>query len=170
MIAGEIKSKVDKLWTTFWNNGISNPLSVIEQISYLLFIKRLDDLELAKERKAQRLGQPVKDSLFPAEKQRSRWSYFKNLTDAEEMLRIIRDEAFPFIKNLGGKRGLQAADAGSADSPSAVENAYARHMKDAVFLISSPALLASVVNQIEQIPMEDRDTKGDLYEYMLLTD
>ena len=167
MIAGEIKSKVDKLWTTFWNNGISNPLSVIEQISYLLFIKRLDDLELAKERKAQRLGQPVKDSLFPAEKQRSRWSYFKNLTDAEEMLRIIRDEAFPFIKNLGGTRGLQAADAGSADSPSAVENAYARHMKDAVFLISSPALLASVVNQIEQIPMEDRDTKGDLYEYML---
>ena len=54
MITGEIKSKVDKLWTTFWNNGISNPLSVIEQISYLLFIKRLDDLELAKERKAQR--------------------------------------------------------------------------------------------------------------------
>ncbi|VEP15955.1 DNA methyltransferase [Hyella patelloides LEGE 07179] len=152
MIAGEIKSKVDKLWTTFWNNGISNPLSVIEQISYLLFIKRLDDLELAKERKAQRLGQPVKNSIFSEEQQRSRWSHFKNLTDAEEVLRVVRDEAFPFIKNLGGTQ---------------VETAYARHMKDAVFLIANPALLTNVVTQIEQIPMEERDTKGDLYEYML---
>ncbi len=160
MITGEIKAKVDKLWTTFWNNGISNPLSVIEQISYLLFIKRLDDLELAKERKAQRLGQPVKNPIFSAEQQRipygnasrARWSHFKNLTDAEEMLKIVRDEAFPFIKNLGG---------------TAAETAYARHMKDAVFLIASPALLTNVVTQIEQIPMEDRDTKGDLYEYML---
>ncbi|MBW4532645.1 MAG: type I restriction-modification system subunit M [Pleurocapsa minor HA4230-MV1] len=152
MITGEIKSKVDKLWTTFWNNGISNPLSVIEQISYLLFIKRLDDLELAKERRAQRLGQPVENPIFSEEQQRSRWSHFKNLTDAEEMLKIVRDEAFPFIKNLGG---------------TVVETAYARHMKDAVFLIANPALLTNVVTQIEQIPMEDRDTKGDLYEYML---
>lgn len=152
MITGEMKSKVDRLWTTFWNNGISNPLSVIEQISYLLFIKRLDDLELAKEKKAQRLTRPVKDRIFAEDKQRCRWSYFKNLTDSEEMLRIVRDEAFPFIKNLGGEAG---------------ENAYTHHMKDAVFLIANPALLAGVVGQIEQIPMEDRDTKGDLYEYML---
>jgi type I restriction enzyme M protein len=151
-ITGEIKSRVDKLWTSFWNNGISNPLSVIEQISYLLFIKRLDDLELAKERKAQRLGQSVRDSIFSEKQQHLRWSHFKNLTNAEEMLRIVRDEAFPFIKHLGG---------------TAAETAYARHMKDAVFLIASPALLANVVTQIEQIPMEDRDTKGDLYEYML---
>ena len=96
-ITGEMKSKVDKLWTTFWNNGISNPLSVIEQISYLLFIKRLDDLELLKERKAQRLGQPVKNPIFSPEQQKLRWSHFKNLTDAEEMLRSLRDEAFPFI-------------------------------------------------------------------------
>jgi type I restriction enzyme M protein len=152
MITGEIKSKVDKLWTTFWNNGISNPLSVIEQISYLLFIKRLDDLELLKERKAQRLGQAIANPVFSAEQQRIRWSHFKNLTDAEEMLRIVRDEAFPFIKNLSG---------------TAVQTAYTRHMKDAVFLIANPALLTNVVTQIEQIPMEDRDTKGDLYEYML---
>ena len=151
-ITGEIKSKVDKLWTTFWNNGISNPLSVIEQISYLLFIKKLDELELAEERRAQRLEKPVENQTFSAEQQQIRWSQFKNLTDAEEMLRIVRDEAFPFIKNLGG---------------TAVESAYARHMKNAVFLIASPALLANVVTQIEQIPMEDRDTKGDLYEYML---
>lgn len=152
MITGEMKSKIDRLWTTFWNNGISNPLSVIEQISYLLFIKRLDDLELGKESKAQRLGKEVSDPLFSNETKTCRWSYFKNLTDSEEMLRVVRDEAFPFIKNLGQSR---------------LESAYARHMKDAVFLIASPALLASVVGQIEQIPMEDRDTKGDLYEYML---
>lgn len=151
MITGEMKSKVDRLWTTFWNNGISNPLSVIEQISYLLFIKRLDDLELTKERKAQRLNWPLTDPIFGAEQQRCRWSHFKNLTDSEEMLKIVRDQAFPFIKNLGGE----------------VQSAYARHMKDAVFLIANPALLASVVEQIDQIPMEDRDTKGDLYEYML---
>lgn len=152
MITGELKSKVDRLWTTFWNNGISNPLSVIEQISYLLFIKRLDDLELARERKAQRLSRPASDLIFSTDKQRCRWSHFKNLTDSEEMLRIVRDEAFPFIKKLGG----------TVD-----KSTYAHHMKDAVFLIANPALLASVVQQIEQIPMEERDTKGDLYEYML---
>jgi type I restriction enzyme M protein len=103
MITGELRSKVDRLWTTFWNNGISNPLSVIEQISYLLFIKRLDDLELAKERKAQRFKRPVQDPIFSAEQQHCRWSHFKNLADAEEMLKLVRDEAFPFIKNLGGQ-------------------------------------------------------------------
>lgn len=136
MITGEIKSKVDRLWTTFWNNGISNPLSIIEQISYLLFIKRLDDLGLQKQ-------------------QHYRWSYLKNLSDSEEMLQIVRDEVFPFIKNLGQdiwKNG---------------ENAYTRHMKDAVFLITNPSLLANVVNQIDAIPTEDRDISGDLYEYML---
>ncbi len=152
MITGELKSKVDKLWTTFWNNGISNPLSVIEQISYLLFIKRLDDLELVKEKKAQRLNRPVANPTFGPGQQHIRWSQFKNLDDPEEMLRIIRDEAFPFIKDMG---------------QFSKESAYARHMKDAVFLIASPALLDSVVKQIDQIPMEDRDTKGDLYEYML---
>ena len=151
MITGELKSKVDKLWTTFWNNGISNPLSVIEQISYLLFIKRLDDLELAKEKGALRLRRQVKDPMFSAEQQHLRWSQFKN-QDAETMLAIVRDEAFPFIKTMG----------------KAIEGStYTKHMKDAVFLIASPALLAAVIDQIEQIPMEDRDTQGDLYEYML---
>jgi type I restriction enzyme M protein len=152
MITGDLKSKVDKLWTTFWNNGISNPLSVIEQISYLLFIKRLDDLELAKERKAQRLGREIDNRTFAPGQQHIRWSHFKNLDDAEEMLKVVRDEAFPFIKDMGEFRK---------------SSTYAKHMKDAVFLISSPALLAAVIEQIEKIPMEDRDTKGDLYEYML---
>jgi type I restriction enzyme M protein len=100
MIAGELKSKVDKLWTTFWSNGISNPLSVIEQISYLLFIKRLDDLELAKEKQGKRLGGKVKDPTFTTEQQDLRWSQFKN-QNAEGMLKIVRDKAFPFIKEMG---------------------------------------------------------------------
>ena len=90
MITGELKSKVDRLWTTFWNNGISNPLSVIEQISYLLFIKRLDDLELVAERKAQRLGEPLRNLIFGKDQQGCRWSYFKKLDDAEKMLSLVR--------------------------------------------------------------------------------
>ena len=152
MITGPFKHQVDEIWTTFWNNGISNPLSVIEQISYLLFIKRLDDLDLAAERKAQRLSRPVDKPRFGPDQQHMRWSRFKNLGDGEEMLQLIRDEVFPFIKNLGGT--------GDATS-------YARHMKDAVFLITSPALISSVVDQMDRLPLEDRDTKGDLYEYML---
>jgi len=164
MITGELKSKVDKLWETFWNNGISNPISVIEQISYLLFIKRLDDLQLAKEKKAKRLGRAVKDPIFSTNRQLSRWSNFKNLDDPEEKLRIVRDEAFPFIKTMGG---------------TAEGSTYAQHMKDAVFLVASPALLASVVEQVDKIltllekqvaSSQDQsyvDLMGDLYEYML---
>lgn len=152
MITGELKSKVDKLWTTFWNNGISNPLSIIEQISYLLFLKRLDDLELAKERKAEPLCRSIDHPVFTPEQQHLRWSQFRHLNSPEEMLRIVRDEAFPWMKTLG---------------QGASKTAYTQHMQDAVFLITSPALLAAVVEQIEQIPLNDRDTKGDLYEYML---
>ncbi|WP_414623239.1 type I restriction-modification system subunit M [Calothrix sp. CCY 0018] len=138
-----MKSKVDRLLTTFWNNGISNPLSAIEQISYLLFIKRLDDLEENKF-----FSKPI----FLPEQQHCRWSFLKNLANSEETLQIVRDEAFPLIKNLGGITR---------------ENAYTRHMKDAVFLIGNPSLLANVVQQIDDIPSEDRDISGDLYEYML---
>ena len=167
MITGELRSKVDKLWETFWSNGISNPLSVIEQISYLLFIKRLDEQELAKERQAKRLNQPVKDPIYATGQQHCRWSSFKNLDNADALLRVVRDEAFPFIKDMGGFSG---------------SNAYARHMKDAVFLIASPALLVNVVDQVDKLlsliaqqakaaktPQDKSyvDLMGDLYEYML---
>jgi len=124
MITGDLKSKVDKLWTTFWSNGVSNSLSVIEQISYLLFIKRLDDLELVKEKQAKRLGGMVKDPTFTLEHQDCRWSQFKN-QNAEGMLTIVRDKAFPFIKAMGTAGGT-----------------YAVHMKDAMFLIANAALLS----------------------------
>lgn len=151
MITGELKSKVDKLWTTFWSNGISNPLSVIEQISYLLFIKQLDEKQLTKEKGARRLGGEVKNPIFRQGQERCRWSQFKNY-DPEEMFLAVRDEAFPFIKKLGGTPG---------------SSAYSRHMKNAVFAIPSPALLTNLVEQIDSLPLENRDTKGDLYEYML---
>jgi len=166
MITGDLKSKVDKLWTTFWNNGISNPLSVIEQISYLLFIKRLDDLELAKEKKAQRLGGAIKSPTFRADQQHIRWSQFKNLDDGEALLEVVRDEAFPFIKAMGKPPAELEGQAAKETKPGE-GSTYAKHMRDAVFLIGSSALLVTVVDQIGQIPMDDRDTKGDLYEYML---
>jgi type I restriction enzyme M protein len=164
MITGELKSKVDRLWETFWSNGISNPLSVIEQVSYLLFIKQLDDKELAKEKKAQRLKCAVKSPTFPPDQQDCRWSHFKNLDDPEVMLETVRDRAFPFIKQLG-----------SNDT----ESDYTRYMKDAVFLITNPALLSTAVQQIDQMltALEQQakasqdsnyvDLMGDLYEYML---
>ena len=164
MITGELKSKVDKLWETFWSNGISNPISVIEQISYLLFIKRLDDEELKEERKLKRVGKRDKAPIFSADQQSCRWSYFKNLDNPDEKLKTVRDEAFPFIKNLRGK---------------ASDSTYAHHMKDAIFLIANPALLASVIEQIDKmLDLLDKqaqvsqdqsyvDLMGDLYEYML---
>ena len=151
MITGELKSKVDKLWETFWSNGISNPLSVIEQISYLLFIKQLDQQELVKEKKARRLKKVKEKPIFSEASKNCRWSHFKELA-TEKMFEAVRDEAFPFIKALG-----KASE----------NNAYSRHMKDAVFMIGSAALLENVVQQIDSLPLDDRDTKGDLYEYML---
>ncbi len=106
MITGDLKSKVDKLWTTFWNNGIRNPLSVIEQISYLLFIKRLDDLEQAQERKAQRLGADLRTPTFGPDQQHLRWSHFKNLDNPEEMLRIVRVRPFPSLRTWARSLGV----------------------------------------------------------------
>lgn len=150
MLTGELRTQVDKLWTTFWTGGISNPLTVIEQISYLLFLKRLDDLELRAEKKATRTGRPNPNPIFPADKQQLRWSRFSNL-EPEEMFKLFQLEIFPFIKTLASTQN----------------STFARAMKDAAFLIPKPSLIADAVDMIEKIPMEDRDTKGDLYEYML---
>jgi type I restriction enzyme M protein len=156
MITGELKSQIDRIWDAFWAGGIANPLEVIEQITYLLFIKRLDELHTAQEKKANRLGRPIENPVFPANTpehkySEMRWSVFKNF-EPKEMYRAVSEEAFPFIKNLQSDRE------GST---------YAHHMRDARFTIPTPALLARVVEMIDKIPMEDRDTKGDLYEYML---
>ncbi len=156
MITGEIKSKVDKIWDAFWAGGIANPLEVMEQITYLLFIKRLDDLHTLEENKANRTKKAMGRRIFPKGKdsrKRSyddlRWSRFKHF-EPKEMFDVLGEHVFPFLRTLGGD--------GST---------YAHHMKDARFTIPTAALLAKVVDMIDQVPMEDRDTKGDLYEYML---
>jgi type I restriction enzyme M protein len=156
MLTGEIRSQVDAIWNSFWSGGISNPLEVIEQITYLLFIRRLDDAHTLEESKALMLKQPMTDRVFPEgtdPKGRSyedlRWSRFKHFAPAE-MFETVGEHVFPFIKTMGGD--------GST---------YSHHMKDARFTIPTPALLAKVVDMLDHVPMEDRDTKGDLYEYML---
>ena len=90
MITGELKSKVDRIWDTMWSGGISNPLSVIEQLTYLLFIKRLDELHTLKERKASRTGKPIKDPVFTAKQGKLRWSRFKEAAP-EQMFETVRD-------------------------------------------------------------------------------
>jgi type I restriction enzyme M protein len=156
MLTGEIRSQIDAIWNAFWTGGISNPLEVIEQITYLLFLRRLDDLQTLEELKAQRLKKPLERRIFPQGKDpqkmpydQLRWSKFKNL-EAREMYTTVSEHVFPFLRTLGGD-----------------ESTYAHHMKDARFTIPTPALLARVVDLIDHVPMEDRDTKGDLYEYML---
>jgi len=161
MITGSVKNQVDQIWNAFWSGGIANPLEVMEQITYLLFIRRLDDLHTLEENKATRLKKPMERPVFPEgkdEKKRSyedyRWSRFKNYAPAE-MFTVIGEHVFPFL------RSDLARQLGGEDST------YAHHMKDARFTIPTPALLAKVVDLLDHVPMEDRDTKGDVYEYML---
>ncbi|GHJ45278.1 DNA methyltransferase [Catellatospora sp. TT07R-123] len=156
MITGELKSKIDRVWDAFWSGGISNPLEVIEQITYLLFIRRLDDLHTLEENKANRLGMPMERRIFPEGSDDQgrkyddlRWSRFKSAAP-REMFEIIGERVFPLLRTLGGD--------GST---------YSQHMKDARFTIPNPALLSRVVDMLDGVPMDDRDTKGDLYEYML---
>lgn len=150
MITGELRSKVDKIWETFWTGGITNPLEVIEQFTYLLFIKGLDDKEIIKENDAILLGVDF-DRTFPEDKQNLRWSKFKNF-EAETMYDVVANEVFPFIKNLHTNK----------------DSAYAKYMGDAIFKIPTPLMLSKIIDGIDNIDMdENKDTKGDLYEYLL---
>ena len=150
MLTGELKNKIDGIWTTLWTEGSTNPLTNIEQVTYLLFMKGLDEGELAKEADAELLGLNH-NSIFPKDKPYLRWHVFKNLGDAEDMYNKMIREIFPFIKGLGGKE----------------DSAFSVYMKDAIFQINKPSTLQKVVAAIDGIPMEDRDTKGDVYEYLL---
>ncbi|MEI2456738.1 class I SAM-dependent DNA methyltransferase [Lysobacter firmicutimachus] len=151
MITGTIKNQVDQIWNAFWSGGISNPMEVIEQMTYLLFIKSLDELHTKEEKKANRLKREIENPIFNSKQQKLRWSVFKQMGDPAAMYDVVANKVFPFIKSLGEGE----------------DSTYSRHMKDARFTIPTPALLAKVVDMLDAIPMEDRDTKGDLYEYML---
>jgi type I restriction enzyme M protein len=165
MLTGGIRSQIDSIWNDFWAGGLSNPLQVIEQITYLIFIKRLDEMQELEELKATRLGKPIERRIFPEgydgrakpgdEDKRGepyenlRWSRFKHF-EPRRMFEVIDEHVFPFIRELNGSG-----------------TAYARHMRDARFQIPGPALLAKVVDKLDKLEMGDRDTKGDVYEYML---
>lgn len=149
MITGELKSKVDKIWEIFWTGGITNPLSVIEQLTYLIFIKGLDDKQSDLEANASILG--IEPShILPKDRPELRWKNFKQL-DAAAMFQTIQEKVFPFIKTMdpNGK------------------SAFSRHMKDALFLFPTAQMLEKIVTNVDSLPLKDRDTKGDLYEYLL---
>ena len=149
MITGELKNKIDSIWTTFWTGGITNPLSVIEQITYLLFIRRLDEIDDRKQRDSSAIGVEYR-SIFPSDRPYLKWRKFKSL-EASKMYKIVSEEVFPFIKNLIGNK----------------ESAYSKYMNDAIFIIPTPQLLEKVVTGLSELPMDDRDITGDIYEYML---
>lgn len=148
MTTGETKNKVDKIWEIFWTGGITNPLTVIEQFTYLLFIKALDDRQTDLEKNASFLGIKPK-MIFKEDQQELRWSNFKQL-EASQMFNIVQEKVFPFIKNLHDDK----------------DSAFSRYMDDAIFLIPTPQLLEKLVSNIDTLPM-DGDVKGDLYEYLL---
>ena len=148
MITGELKTKIDRVWDAFWSGGISNPLEVIEQITYLLFIRRLDDLHTLAEKRARITG-TLNGAVFTPSQEHLRWKNLKN-TEPAQMHATVANQVFPFLRDLGGD--------GST---------YSEHMRDARYTIPTPALLSNVVDMLDGIRMDDRDTNGDLYEYLL---
>lgn len=161
MITGPLRSKIDKLWEEFWTGGITNPLTVIEQISFLMFARLLDMRENTEEKKWSRKNKdkPFPGVYFARSKQHLRWSQLKQEADAEKVLRTIRDEVFPHFRKLG-----QMEDAAANQGP---RNTFDQYMKDATLMINKPSLLISAINMIEALPLTQGDTKGDLYEYLL---
>ena len=148
MITGELRNKVDKIWEIFWTGGITNPLSVIEQFTYLIFIKSLDDKQTKEEKTASVLGLEPK-KIFNENEQILRWSNFKEL-EAQEMYDIVVNKVFPFIKNMNVNN----------------RSSFSKYMKDAIFQIPTPQMLEKIVTGIDGLEFE-RDVKGDLYEYLL---
>lgn len=149
MLTGDLRNQVDRVWDTFANGGITNPLTVIEQITYLLFIRRLDELQTGREAKARWTDSAVENPIFGPDQQEMRWSRFKD-ADADTMFQVVSQRVFPFMKEAGG-----------------VDTVFAERMRDATFMIGTPNLLERVVTMLAAIDMSDRDTKGDLYEYLL---
>jgi type I restriction enzyme M protein len=154
MITGVIKNKVDKIWTDIWAGGITNPLTVIEQLTYLMFIRSLDEKELENEQFENTSGIPM-DKIFPQtdEGQSMRWSKFKE-KDPRDIYDIIVQRVFPFIKALNGEN----------------ETAFSRYMEDAMFLLPTPQVLQMIVTGLDDLYQNDLaglDMQGDLYEYML---
>ena len=175
MITGAIKNKVDKIWTDIWAGGITNPLTVIEQLTYLMFIRSLDEKELETEEFEHMTGEKM-EKIFPQTPtgQSMRWSKFKN-SDPREIYDVISRRVFPAIKNMHRGRLPDITEQGElveADETSGSEEntAFARYMQDAMFLIPTPQVLQKIITGLDDLyehDISDLDMQGDLYEYML---
>lgn len=163
MITGELKNKVDAIWDTIWTGGISSPVTVLEQITYLMFMKLLDDNQMKAEANANLLGVSLKNKVFgegicvisenphvETDYKNLRWNVFHNF-EPGEMLANIQNFVFPFIKTIGDGK----------------DTAFSRYMKDTVFLIPTAKVLAKVVDGIDNMDMNNKDIMGDVYEYLL---
>ena len=163
MVTGELKNKIDSLWEVFWTGGLTNPLDVIEQMTYLMFIHDLDDSDNLRAREAAMLGLPY-ESIFFGKKEAGgrtidgnqlKWSVFHDLP-AGKMYSIVQEWVFPFIKNLHGDKN----------------SAYAKYMDDAIFKIPTPLMLDKIVTAMDDIyekmaQVKEADVRGDVYEYLL---
>lgn len=164
MITGELKSKIDKIWDTLWTGGITSPSAALEQITYLIFMKLLDDNEKIKEGNAAVLGIPYKSKIFKEGNfkldesgsltipySNLRWQVFHNY-EPSLMFETVRLYVFEFIKTVNG---------------SGKDTAFSRFMADAVFLIPTAKVLAVCVDELNSIDMSNKDLMGDVYEYCL---
>lgn len=164
MITGELKSKIDKIWDTLWTGGIASPTSALEQVTYLMFMKLLDDNEIKKEGNAAALGIPYKSKIFKdgdfkldddgnmsIPYKNLRWSIFHNF-EPSLMFETVRTYVFAFIKTVNGE---------------GKDTAFSRYMSDAVFLIPTAKVLAVCVDELNSIDMSNKDIMGDVYEYCL---
>lgn len=154
MLTGEVRNKVDKIWTDIWAGGITNPLTVIEQLTYLIFIRSLDEKELESESFEALTGEPAV-KLFPQDEQgqRMRWSKFKT-KDPREIFDIVGTQVFPFIKSMNGES----------------DSSFSKYMQDAMFLIPTPQVLQKIITGLDELyehDIQNLDMQGDLYEYML---
>ena len=163
MITGELKNKIDSLWEIFWTGGLTNPLDVIEQITYLMFIHDLDDSDNLRAKESAMLGLPYK-SVFADEVtigdrkidgSQLKWSVFHDFP-AGRMYSVMQEWVFPFIKNLHGDKN----------------SAYSKYMDDAIFKLPTPLMLSKVVDALDEIyklmnETQSADVRGDVYEYLL---
>ena len=151
MITGQLKSKIDKLWEEFWIGGIANPLTVIEQITFLMYARLLDMNETSDEKRSQRTGKPF-TRRFNDNQQHLRWSNLIHIESADNLMITIKDGLFPYFKT---------------SAVSTEGSLFAEFMKDAQLMVQKPSLLVKAVEMVNDLPLDKTDTKGDLYEYLL---